>query len=197
MVQELCKSNAYMIPDQYTTSPMASSRIPTQFGCWTQVLCTVRWIYTATALVRPQQILVNHHFTTSTLYLNTSLISEGKSVPRVLQNTHVWESRKLVQKTFSTSCNTQNPLQLQKPSKDPKGPRELLHHEQSRDFQFLRQQWLSKAKAQGGWGCPASPTPSPMGLPPNPEPTPTYLGGVRAACSPSSRSGDGVPGGNS
>lgn len=62
----------------------------------------------------------------------------------------------------------------------------------------------SNSYDSSGWAQPkprkdgaAQPAPAPPGSPPNPEPRPTYLGGVRAACSPSSRNGDGVPGGNS
>lgn len=133
-------------------------------------------IHTSTALVQPQQILVNHHFTTNTLYLNSTLIPKGKSVAGVLQSMHYnavknekaeTSCRRLflsavIQRTHCSCSN--NPCRTQKALVSCQHQSSLP--EQGRDFQFLGQQWVSKAKAQGGWSCPASP--SPMGLPSRP-----------------------------
>lgn len=100
-----------------------------------------------------------------------------------------------MQKTFSISSNTQNSLQLQTPLQArPKRhwlavSTRALYQSRVEDFQFLQQQWMSKAKAQGGWSCPASP--SPTGLPSKPSTDPHTWGGRGQHAAPAPRVGMG------
>lgn len=67
--------------------------------------------------------------------------------------------------------------------------------EQSRRFPILTTAVDEQSQGSGRMELPSQP--QPHGAPLQTQRRPPYLGGGRAACSPSSKSGDGVPGGNS
>ena len=189
---------------------MFFSVIPTQFRCWIQILCVMScyqgWgrkqqmnVRADTASVQPQQILVNHHFTTSTSYLNTILNSEGKSMPRVLQNMHAYSIQSSIRKRKAGSEDVFHQLQYAKLialAETLAGPERRMWALSSMSRVVISNSYHSrgwaKPRIREDASCPASPSPTGLTLhTQSPDPR-TWRGrGCRAAPAPGAGPGHG------
>lgn len=157
-----------------------------------------------TASVRSQQILVYHHFTSSTSYLNAILNREGKSTLRVLQSVRAYSIQSSIRKHKACSEDIFYQLQyakiiapaeaLARPERHTWALRTVSRVVISNSYHSREQ---VKLRIREDACCPHNPSSpksmlAPRAHPLHPKPRPTYLGGTRVARSPSSSSRAGA-----
>lgn len=124
-------------------------------------------VCTDTASVRSQQILVHHHFTTSTSYLGTLKNSEGKSMPRVLQNRLACSIESSIRTYKAYSEDIFHQLQhtkLPALARPKRHPWALSSVSRAAIFSFYWSRGRAKPRMRVDACCPASPSPTRLPL---------------------------------